>query len=100
MASFISIYVFSTDARGNCGKEQASSRVSWVPRAVRTCFISRTAANGRAHRTSLSVGLFSRRKLSLSALLQGWGKLHGNSGDYIVMVQIEPTPRGSRVYLE
>src|ERR1700733_11821034 len=31
---------------------------------------------------------------------QGWGKLHGNSGDYIVMVQIEPTPRGSRVYLE
>lgn len=30
---------------------------------------------------------------------QGWGKLHANSGDYVLLVQMEPSPRGSRVYL-
>lgn len=67
-------HVLSTDARGNCVKEQASSRVSWVPRAVGIGFMSGIAANGRAHRAFVSVGLFSRRKLSLGALLAGLGK--------------------------
>lgn len=31
---------------------------------------------------------------------QGWGKLHAKSGDYLMYVQIEPTSRGSRMYLE
>jgi len=31
---------------------------------------------------------------------QGWGKLHAKSGDYAVFVRIEPTSRGSRMYLE
>ena len=31
---------------------------------------------------------------------QGWGKLHAKSGDYVMFVRIEPTPRGSRMYLE
>lgn len=30
---------------------------------------------------------------------QGWGKLHAKSGDYVLFVQFEPTPRGSRMYL-
>lgn len=29
---------------------------------------------------------------------QGVGKLHAKSGDYVVMVRLEPTPRGSRFY--
>ncbi len=28
---------------------------------------------------------------------QGWGKLHAKSGDYVLFVRFEPTPRGSRV---
>lgn len=28
---------------------------------------------------------------------QGWGKAHAKSGDYVVWVQLEPTPRGSRM---
>src|ERR1041385_8409880 len=31
---------------------------------------------------------------------QGWGKLHAPGGDYLIYVLIEPTPRGSRMYLE
>jgi len=31
---------------------------------------------------------------------QGWGKMHATSGDYVVFVQFEPTPRGSGMYLE
>ena len=31
---------------------------------------------------------------------QGWGRLHGNGGDYLVWVQFEPTPRGSGMHLE
>jgi hypothetical protein len=31
---------------------------------------------------------------------QGWGKLHAKSGDYVLFVQFEPTPRGSKMYLE
>ena len=29
----------------------------------------------------------------------GWGTAHAKSGDYVVWVQFEPTPRGSRMYL-
>jgi len=28
---------------------------------------------------------------------QGWGKLHAKSGDYVLLVRFEPTPRGSRI---
>jgi hypothetical protein len=31
---------------------------------------------------------------------QGWGKAHAKSGDYFVYVMIEPTSRGSKMYLE
>lgn len=31
---------------------------------------------------------------------QGWGSLHGKGGNYLIWVQFEPTPRGSRMYLE
>jgi hypothetical protein len=31
---------------------------------------------------------------------QGWGRAHAKSGDYLVWVQFEPTPRGSKMYLE
>jgi hypothetical protein len=31
---------------------------------------------------------------------QGWGKAHAKSGDYVVFVRIEPTSRGSGMYLE
>jgi hypothetical protein len=31
---------------------------------------------------------------------QGWGKLHAKSGDYLLFVSFEPTPRGSKMYLE
>jgi hypothetical protein len=30
---------------------------------------------------------------------QGWGELHAKSGDYVLFVQMEPRPGGSRVYL-
>lgn len=30
---------------------------------------------------------------------QGWGKLHAQSGDYVLLVRIEPTSRGSKMYL-
>jgi hypothetical protein len=29
---------------------------------------------------------------------QGWGTLHAHSGDYVLFVSFEPTPRGSRMY--
>src|SRR6266542_6477311 len=28
---------------------------------------------------------------------RGWGKLHAKSGDYVLFVRFEPTPRGSRI---
>jgi hypothetical protein len=28
---------------------------------------------------------------------QGWGELHAKSGDYVLYVRFEPTPRGSRI---
>ena len=31
---------------------------------------------------------------------QGVGKLHAKSGDYVLFVRLEPTPRGSGMYLE
>lgn len=31
---------------------------------------------------------------------QGWGRAHTKSGDYLVWVQFEPTPHGSRMYPE
>ena len=31
---------------------------------------------------------------------QGWGRLHAKSGDYLMYVFIQPTPRGSKMYLE
>jgi hypothetical protein len=30
---------------------------------------------------------------------QGWGRAHAKSGDYLLFVRIEPTTRGSRMYL-
>jgi hypothetical protein len=30
---------------------------------------------------------------------QGWGKAHAKSGDYLLFVRIEPTTRGSKMYL-
>ncbi len=39
-------------------------------------------------------------KFHLIPMWQGWGKAHAKSGDYLVWVQFEPTPRGSRMYLE
>jgi len=31
---------------------------------------------------------------------QGWGQLRAKSGGYVLFVRFEPTPRGSRMYLE
>jgi hypothetical protein len=31
---------------------------------------------------------------------QGWGKLHAKSGDYVLFIQIRPTPSRSKMYLE
>ena len=31
---------------------------------------------------------------------QGWGKLHAQSGDYVLFVRMEPTSRGSGMYLQ
>jgi hypothetical protein len=39
-------------------------------------------------------------KFHIVPLWQGWGKAHAKSGDYLVWVQFEPTPRGSKMYLE
>ena len=39
-------------------------------------------------------------KFHIIPMWQGWGRLHGKGGDYLVWVQFEPTPRGSRMYLE
>jgi hypothetical protein len=39
-------------------------------------------------------------KFHIMPYWQGWGKLHAKSGDYVLFVRFEPTPRGSRMYLE
>jgi len=39
-------------------------------------------------------------KFHIFPMWQGWGRLHSKAGDYLVWVQFEPTPRGSRMYLE
>jgi hypothetical protein len=39
-------------------------------------------------------------KFHIVPMWQGWGRLHGKAGDYLVWVQFEPTPRGSKMYLE
>jgi hypothetical protein len=39
-------------------------------------------------------------KFHVMPMWQGWGKAHAKSGDYLVWVQFEPTPRGSKMYLE
>ncbi len=39
-------------------------------------------------------------KFHIMPMWQGWGKEHTKSGDYLVWVRFEPTPRGSRMYLE
>ena len=39
-------------------------------------------------------------KFHIMPYWQGWGKLHAKSGDYVMFVRFEPTPRGSRMYLE
>ena len=38
-------------------------------------------------------------KFHIMPYWQGWGKLHAKSGDYVLFVRFEPTPRGSRMYL-
>lgn len=39
-------------------------------------------------------------KFHITPYWQGWGKLHAKSGDYLLFVRIQPTSRGSRMYLE
>src|ERR1700730_16730420 len=39
-------------------------------------------------------------KFHITPYWQGWGKLHAKSGDYLLFVRIEPTSRGSKMYLE
>ncbi len=39
-------------------------------------------------------------KFHIMPMWQGWGKAHAKSGDYLVWVQFEPTPNGSKMYLE
>jgi hypothetical protein len=39
-------------------------------------------------------------KFHITPYWQGWGKLHAKSGDYLLFLRIEPTSRGSRMYLE
>jgi hypothetical protein len=39
-------------------------------------------------------------KFHIMPFWQGWGRLHSKGGDYRVWVQFEPTPRGSKMYLE
>lgn len=41
---------------------------------------------------------FMGGKFNYFGFWQGVGKLHASSGDYILMVRIEPSPRGSRMY--
>jgi len=38
-------------------------------------------------------------KFHIIPFWQGWGRAHAKSGDYLVWVQFEPTPRGSKMYL-
>ena len=39
-------------------------------------------------------------KFHITPYWQGWGKLHAKSGDFLMYVRIEATPRGSKMYLE
>jgi hypothetical protein len=39
-------------------------------------------------------------KFHITPYWQGWGRLHAKSGDYLLFVRIEPTSRGSKMYLE
>jgi hypothetical protein len=39
-------------------------------------------------------------KFHITPYWQGLGKFHAKSGDYLLFVRIEPTTRGSRMYLE
>ena len=36
-------------------------------------------------------------KFHIIPLWQGWGRAHAKSGDYLIWVQFEPTPQGSRM---
>lgn len=38
-------------------------------------------------------------KFHIMPMWYGWGSAHAKSGDYLVWVQFEPTPRGSGMYL-
>src|SRR6185437_12643750 len=38
-------------------------------------------------------------KFHIMPMWQGWGRAHAKSGDYLVWVSFEPTPRGSGMYL-
>ncbi len=38
-------------------------------------------------------------KFHILPMWQGWGKAHAKSGDYLVWVSFEPTPRGSGLHL-
>src|SRR5690242_9629491 len=39
-------------------------------------------------------------KFHIMPMWQGWGRIHAKGGDYLVWVQFEPTPNGSKMYLE
>ena len=39
-------------------------------------------------------------KFHIAPYWQGWGRAHAKSGDYLMFVRIEPTSKGSKMYLE
>jgi hypothetical protein len=39
-------------------------------------------------------------KFHITPYWQGWGRLHAKSGDYLLFVRIQPTSKGSKMYLE
>ena len=81
------------------GAEEAAPGMPRMPWAGGRNLGTRVDSRHGDHRGSLSLGVLSWRKISHSAVLAGLGKLHANSGDYVLLVQMEPSPRGSRVYL-
>jgi len=44
-------------------------------------------------------GFYLGGKFHIIPMWSGWGTAHAKSGDYVVWVQFEPTPSGSKMYL-
>ena len=42
-------------------------------------------------------GFYLGGKFHIIPMWQGWGRMHGKGGDYLVWGQFEPTPRGSKM---